>query len=159
MRRVFVVLGTVGVLALMPSAALAAGSSAATSTTTTPAVGAPGSNPLGNPITPGIPQSQASTPTTTSATVTTSSGTSTSGGSGLGTSQAAMIVGLAAVLLVGVSFFIWRDARRRAPVRAHRAPTEGGGVNGSRGVGSKQRGKPRKLSPAERRRRKRGRAR
>ena len=158
MRRVFVVLGSVSVLALMPSAAIAAGSSGATSTATTPAIGAPGSNPLGNPITPGIPQSQASTPTTTTATVTTtSSGTSTTGGSGLGTSQAVVIVGFAAVLLLGVSFFIWRDARRRAPVRAHRAATEG--VNGSRRVGSKQRGKPRKLSPAERRRRKRGRAR
>jgi hypothetical protein len=157
MRRVFVVLGSVSVLAFMPSAAIAAGSSGATSTATTPAIGAPGSNPLGNPITPGIPQSQASTPTTTATVTTTSSGTSTTGGSGLGTSQAVVIVGFAAVLLLGVSFFIWRDARRRAPVRAHRAATEG--VNGSRRVGSKQRGKPRKLSPAERRRRKRGRAR
>ncbi len=129
---------------------------AATSTSTTPAVGAPGSNPLGSPITPGLPQSQATTPATTSTTAVTTTSTS-SGGSGLSGSDAIVIVGFAGVLLLGVSFFIWRDARRRAPVRARAAAA--GGVNGSSRTGSKQRGKPRKLSPAERRRRKRGRAR
>jgi hypothetical protein len=155
-RRVFVVFWVVSVLSALPSVALAA-----TSTSTTPAVGAPGSNPLGNPITPGIPQSQATTPTTTTATTATTgnTGTSTSGGSGLSGSDALVIVGFAGVLLVGVSFFIWRDARRRAPVRARAAAAGGAdGMNGRR-TGSKQRGKPRKLSPAERRRRKRGRAR
>jgi hypothetical protein len=166
MRRVSDVLGAVGmlgtvaVLCAAPSVAVAAGSASGATSTATPAVGAPGSNPLGNPITPGLPQSQASPPTTSTPTVTTtSSGTSTTGGSGLGTSQAIVIVGFAAVLLVGVSFFIWRDARRRAPVRAHRAAAAGAGPNGSRRAASKQRVKPRKLSPAERRRRKRGRAR
>ena len=155
MRRVFVVFWVVGVLAGLPSVALAA-----TSTSTTPAVGAPGSNPLGSPITPGLPQSQATTPATTSTTGVTTTGTSTTGGSGLSGSDALVIVGFAGVLLLGVSFFIWRDARRRAPVRARAAAAgAGGNVNGGRGTGSKQRGKPRKLSPAERRRRKRGRAR
>jgi hypothetical protein len=73
------------------------------------------------------------------------------GGGGI----AAISIG-AIVLLAGISFFIWRDARRRAPVRqraAHAVAGEGGRS------GSKSRAKPRKLSPAERRRRKRGRAR
>jgi hypothetical protein len=59
-------------------------------------------------------------------------------------------------VLTGISLFIWRDARRRAPVR-HRAAGEAANA-GSRAA-AKQRAKPRKLSPAERRRRKRGRAR
>jgi hypothetical protein len=80
-------------------------------------------------------------------------GTSSPGGlSGGGT--AAIAIG-ALVLLGGISFFIWRDARRRAPVRAAAA---GADVAGGR-QGSKPKPKPRKLSPAERRRRKRGRAR
>jgi hypothetical protein len=59
------------------------------------------------------------------------------------------------VLLAAISFFIWRDARRRAPVRS------GGGELGldGRRAGSKPKPKSRKPSPAERRRRKRGRAR
>jgi hypothetical protein len=59
------------------------------------------------------------------------------------------------IVLGGISFYIWRDARRRAPVRAHAA----GPIGEGRRTGSKQRAKPRKLSPAERKRRKRGRAR
>jgi hypothetical protein len=63
---------------------------------------------------------------------------------------AAIAVG-AIVILAGISFFIWRDARRRAPVKQ--------GVVAATAGGSKPRPKSRKLSPAERRRRKRGRAR
>jgi hypothetical protein len=57
----------------------------------------------------------------------------------------------AIVILAGISFFIWRDARRRAPVKP--------GVVAATAGGSKPRRGSRKLSPAERRRRKRGRAR
>jgi hypothetical protein len=67
-----------------------------------------------------------------------------------GTGIAAIAVG-AIVILIGISFFIWRDARRRAPVKH--------GVVTATAGGSKPRPKPRKLSPQERRRRKRGRAR
>jgi hypothetical protein len=56
------------------------------------------------------------------------------------------------VVLAGISFFIWRDARRRAPQR-------GGEGYEIRRSGSKPPPKPRKLSAAERKRRKRGRAR
>jgi hypothetical protein len=59
------------------------------------------------------------------------------------------------MVLGGISLYIWRDARRRAPVRAH----AGGPIDEGRRAGSKARPKPRKLSPAERKRRKRGRAR
>jgi hypothetical protein len=59
------------------------------------------------------------------------------------------------IVLGGISFYIWRDARRRAPGGAHAR----GALHEGGGAGSKARPKPRKLSPAERKRRKRGRAR
>ena len=94
----------------------------------------------------------APTTTTTTPTVTTS-GTSTSGGGFTGTDG--VLIGLGALLVLGgISFFIWHDARKRAPVR-HRAAAATAGASGS----ARQRQKPRKLSPAERKRRKRGRAR
>ena len=94
-----------------------------------------------NPFTPGVPLSPSQVPTTTAPTIITTSGTS-SGGSGLsGTNAIAIAIG-AMVVLTGISFFIWRDARRRAPVR-HRAAAA---TAGSRG--SKAKTKPRKLRPA-----------
>ncbi len=69
---------------------------------------------------------------------------------------AAIAVG-AIVVIGGISFFIWYDSRRRAPVR--RLSDAYGAVDGGRRPGSKAKPKPRKPSPAERRRRKRGRAR
>ena len=75
-------------------------------------------------------------------------------GGGL-TPGAAVGIGIgAAVILGGIAGFIYYDARRRAPIR-RRAAAEAARQAG----GSKPRPKPRKLSPAERRRRKRGRAR
>jgi len=106
-----------------------------------------------NPLAPGLPQPSVSTPTTTTPTIiTATSGSSSS--SGLSGGDAIAIAIGAIVLLGGISFFIWHDARRRAPIR-HRAATAAAGA----GSGSKPRPKPRKLSRAERRRRKRGRAR
>jgi hypothetical protein len=113
-----------------------------------------------SPLSPGIPTSQAPTATTstTPPVVSTTPGTTTSsGGNGLSGTNAVVIALGALVILGGIAFFIWRDARRRAPLRA-RAAAIGPDAGRSR-TGSKQRGKPRKLSPAERRRRKRGRAR
>ena len=112
----------------------------------------------GNPLAPGVPLSSASTPTTTVPTVITSVSSSTAGGSGLSGSGAIVIALGAVVVLAGISFFIWRDARRRAPVRQHGPAMTSGREDGRELPGSK-RTKPRKLSPAERRRRKRGRAR
>jgi hypothetical protein len=85
-----------------------------------------------------------------------STGTTAGSGSGFtGTSALVIAIG-ALIVLGGISFYIWRDARRRAPGR-HRAAAATVGTGGRQGT--KPRPKPRKLSPAERRRRKRGRAR
>ena len=109
-----------------------------------------------NPLTPGFPQPSVSTPTTPTTAPTITTTPTAGGGSGFNGSSALIIAIGALVVLGGISLFIWRDARRRAPVR-HRAavPADPQG----RRQGSKQRAKPRKLSAAERRRRKRGRAR
>jgi hypothetical protein len=117
---------------------------------TTPAVPLPTTS--GNPLSPGLPVSP--TPSTASATPTVvqNSSTNGSGSSSLSGSAALFIAIGAVVVLGGISFFIWRDARRRAPAR-------GGEGYEIRRSGSKRPPKPRKLSPAERRRRKRGRAR
>jgi|GEM_PF-2009665 len=110
--------------------------------------------PATNPFTPGLPVAPAPTPTVSTATTTAT--TTSTGGGGLSSGSAAAIGIGAFVLLGGISLFIWYDARRRAPVRrrAAVATTDGGSRPGSR-----QRVKSRRLSPAERRRRKRGRAR
>jgi hypothetical protein len=110
-----------------------------------------------SPFSPGLPASQGSTLTATAPTTVTASGTSSSN-SGLSGSGVIVIAVGALIVLTGISFFIWRDARRRAPVR-HRAVRATAGDGSATRSGAKQRVKPRKLSPAERRRRKRGRAR
>jgi hypothetical protein len=128
MSRSRVALAVVAVTLLWPAGALAQGSAA-------------------SPLSPF--SNQAPTTTTTPPTVTTS-GTSTSGGGFTGTD--AVLIGLGAMLVLGsISFYIWRDARRRAPIRHHAATAS---VPGS--VRARQK---RKLSPAERKRRKRGKAR
>jgi hypothetical protein len=104
-----------------------------------------------SPFAPGLPESTPSVTTTTTPTVST---TSTSGNSGLtGSGIVAIAVG-ALVVIGGISYFIWYDSRKHARVRRAAVVADAGGR-----TGSKTRGKPRKLSPAERRRRKRGRAR
>jgi hypothetical protein len=108
-----------------------------------------------NPLSPGLPA--ISTPTATTPTVAAPvTTTSSSGGGSFSGTDAIAVAGGALVLLVGISFFIWRDARRRAPTRGRVAAATAG--DGPR-AGTKPRPKPRKPSPAERRRRKRGRAR
>jgi hypothetical protein len=85
--------------------------------------------------------------------VVTNVSTAAGGGSLSSASALAIVVG-AVVVLGGIAYFIWRDARRRAPVRTAEAGLGGTG----RRTGSKPPPKPRKLSAAERKRRKRGRA-
>lgn len=110
-----------------------------------------------NPLSPALPLVQ-STPTVTQpvATAPASTTSSSSGGSFSGT-DAIFVAAGAIIILGGISLFIWRDARRRAPQRS-RAAAATAGAGGAR-TGSKPRPKSRKPSPAERRRRKRGRAR
>jgi hypothetical protein len=118
-----------------------------------PAVAAAQGTATSNPFSPGLPVTPAPTPTAPTATTPTTTTTSTSGGGLSGADAVAIAIG-AIALIAGISLYIWRDARRRAPVRHHMASAEEGGR-----AGTKARPKPRKLSPAERRRRKRGRAR
>jgi hypothetical protein len=107
-------------------------------------------NPATNPFSPGLPQQQATVPTQTAPLSTAATSSSSSGISG----STALAIAIGALLmLAGISYFIWRDARRRAPLRAAATGPAPPRVPGSKRV------KPRKLSPAERRRRKRGRAR
>ena len=114
--------------------------------------GTPSGQGSGNALTPFSPQ--APTPTQSAAPTVTAATTSTSGGGITGTD--AVAIGIGAVLVLGgISLFIWRDARKRAPVRQRAATAAAGG-----GAGPRQRPqKDRKLSPAERKRRKRGKAR
>jgi hypothetical protein len=130
--------GIVGLTLALPGAALAQGPT--------------------NPLTPGIPASPSQVPTPTAPTPTAINPTTTAapGSSGLGGGAAIGIAIGAVLLLTGISFFIWRDARRRAPLKHHAAHADAG--VGARS-GSKRPPKPRKLSAAERKRRKRGRAR
>jgi len=109
-----------------------------------------------NPLTPGFPQPSVSIPTTTTAVPTIQTTATAGSGSGLSGSSAVIIAIGAIVVLGGIALFIWRDARKRAP-RGHRL-TASIDAEGKR-AGSKPRPKSRKLSAAEKRRRKRGRAR
>lgn len=135
-----------GVLALAVPAAMAA------ATTSTP-LNLPGGT---SPFSPGVPVSPVTTTSSTTTPVVVS--TSSSSGGGLSGSDAILIAVGAVIVLVGVSAFIWRDARRHAPARGAGAASSANILDGARS-GSKAPPKPRKLSPAERKRRKRGRAR
>jgi hypothetical protein len=109
-----------------------------------------------SPLSGGFPQPSVSIPTTTTATPTIQTTATAGGSSGLSGSSALIIAIGAIVVLGGIAIFIWRDARRRAPSGGRlRAPIDAEG----RRAGSKPRAKPRKLSAAEKRRRKRGKAR
>ena len=134
----FVLAALIGAALALPSAAIAQGSGT-------------------NPLSPGFPQPSVPTPTTSTTVVPTVQSTTTAGsGSGFSGSSTIIIAIGALVVLGGISFFIWRDARRRAPTRTRTAVA---GIDEGRRQGSKQRPKSRKLSQAERKRRKRGRAR
>jgi hypothetical protein len=110
----------------------------------------PSASPTG-PLSPGLPQAPATVPTATTPTVAPTTTPSTDSGLS-GTGAIGIALG-AFIVLGGIAVYIWRDARKRAPVKA--TPMAAGGAR----AGSKQKPKPRKPSPAERKRRKRGRAR
>ena len=103
------------------------------------------SNPFGGGLSvPGT--TPTTTPTTTVAT------TSSSGSGGGFSSTSAIAIAVAAfVIIVGIGTAIFRDARKRVGGNRHAEPEE-------RVPGSRRPPKARKLRPAERRRRKRGRA-
>lgn len=139
---------TGALIALVAAGApLAALASAAT--TTTPASQLPDGT---SPFSPGVPITPTTTPTTTTAAPVTQS--TTTGGGGISGTDA-ILIGVSAILLIAVvSFLIWRDARRHV-----RKPKSTFDLIDRGRSGSKAPPKSRKLSAAERKRRKRGRAR
>jgi hypothetical protein len=103
----------------------------------------------------GLPQSSAPTPTQTQPVAPVVTTSSSSGGSLSGTDT--LLIAVGAILVLGaIAYFIWSDSRHQ--VRLLRRAVPASAADGSPGRGSKARAKSRKLKPAERRRRKRGRA-
>ena len=135
--------GGVAGAALASALALAPGA-LAQNTPVNPLAQSGAASPL-SPLTPTAPITTTTTPTVAN--------TNTSGGGFSGTDAVLIAIG-ALVVRGGISFFIWYDSRRRAPVRHRPAEAIAGGPGGSR-----PKPKSRKLSPAEKRRRKRGKAR
>jgi hypothetical protein len=140
-------LAALGLCVGLAPAILPAPAVAATSATTAAAPSITG------PLSPGVPAAPVTPTTSSTPTILANSSTAASGSSSLSSSDAIAIVAGAVVILTGIALFIWRDARRRAPVSPAGATADAARLPGSRRV------KPRKLSAAERRRRKRGRAR
>lgn len=153
-RRAAALAAALSVLLTPPASALAA-TTATAANTATAASTAPAVTTATNPLS-GFPAPPVSTASSQTQPIITTASTGTAGSSSLSSGNAFAIAIGALVVLAGISFFIWRDARKRAPVKATGA-ADGGDASGRRG--SKPPPKPRKPSPAERRRRKRGRAR
>jgi lipoprotein signal peptidase len=156
-RSTRVLIAVSAALALMAGASVAVAAGGSTAPSSSPLT--PGATT--SPFSPGLPQAGATTPTSSTPTIISTGNTGAAGSSGLSGSGIVLIVVGALVLLVGIAYFIWRDARRRAPVKTGTRGGSGGLGDDERRAptGSKRQQKPRKLSPAERRRRKRGRAR
>jgi hypothetical protein len=130
----------------LPAVAQAAKKKHSASSTSATSPASTTTNALGGALTnPG-----ATTPATTQ-TVAPSTQTSTSG-SGISSGSAIGIALAAALIIVAIAFGIMRDARKRT--RNRHLPV----APGERVPGSKRPPKARKLSPSERKRRKRGRA-
>jgi hypothetical protein len=142
--RVIALLCATALLGALPAIALGAGS------TSTVAAALPDST---SPFSPGVPATPVPTTTTTATTPVVSTSSSSSGGGLSGESALFIAIG-ALIVLGGIAYFIWHDARRHAPVSATDLSVTAGGRSGSKAPP-----KSRKLSAAERRRRKRGRAR
>jgi hypothetical protein len=139
----------------LPAAALLAAPAiaASTGTSTTPVV--PAVPDTTSPFSPGVPLSgNTGTPTATTPATALQTTTSSSSSGGISGTGALFIAAGAIVVLGGIAYFIWADSRRHAP--AGTAPSR---ESATQRAGSKTPQKSRKLSPAERRRRKRGKAR
>lgn len=144
----------VGVGATSPSAAAAAGATGTTPSAATSPSGTSGSGigglSLGNAV-----NTPASTPQTTPTPVFPSNSSGNSSGGGLSGFDAILIAVIALALMGGIWMFVVRDARTRTG--RDPAPVDDPFAAGRR-KGSKAPHKPRKLTLAERKRRKRGRA-
>ena len=136
---------------LAAPAALAAGSQGVTVSTNS--LTSPSSNAPGFGITSGGAATTPQVQTTPAPVATTSSSSG-----GLSTLDGVIIAIVVALLLGGIAFGIWYDARRHTARAAHGRGDDA--LFGQRAhAGSKAPHRQRKLTPAERKRRKRGRAR
>ncbi len=141
---------------LTASAALAAGSTS-TAATTTPATTTPATTTPAT-TTPGFGLSNAQQNAVSPSTNNVAPATTTSGSGGLSGADAFIIGIVGVAVLFGIAFFVWRDARSHAARVGHGADSDS--MFGKRAhAGSKAPPKARKLTAAERKRRKRGRAR
>jgi hypothetical protein len=147
----------VGVTPALAAASSTTTPTTASSTTTTPTTASTASTPASSAVTPpafGLGNAQnneLSTPQTTSTPVVTTSSTGSGGLSGTD----AVIIGLVVLaLLVAISVYVLRDARARTA----KDPDVSDDPFADKRKGSKAPPKSRKLKPAERKRRKRGRA-
>jgi hypothetical protein len=144
-----------GILALIAPGAMA-GTSAASTATAPASTLVPQSLGSGG-LSGGLPVTPSSGQTTTSPPVAVPTSTTASSGGGLGGNGTIALAAVAVVVLGGVVWFIWRDSRRHATVKPGgytAAEALGGGRSGSKAPP-----KSRQLSQAERKRRRRGRAR
>ncbi|MEA2196868.1 MAG: hypothetical protein QOJ25_919, partial [Solirubrobacteraceae bacterium] len=73
-----------------------------------------------NPLNPTLPPISAPTPTVSTPSIVPTNTTASPGG-GFSSTDAIAVAAGAAALLIGISFFIWRDARKRAPRRGRPA--------------------------------------
>jgi hypothetical protein len=143
----------------------AAGTSTSAAASSTTAAGASTSSAVSQASNPtanfglGNAESNATSQTNTSAANNTSSATSTSGSGGLSGFDAVLIGVIVVLVLVGISFWVWYDARSNVAQLRHGGGAASDPMFSRSHPGSKAAAKPRKPKPAERKRRKRGRAR
>jgi hypothetical protein len=137
---------------LTAPAALAAGSTS-TAATTTPATTTPATT------TPGFGLSNAQQNAVAPNTNNVAPATTSSGSGGLSGADAFIIGIVGVAVLFGIAFFVWRDARGHAARIGHGGAASESMFGKRAHAGSKAPPKARKLTAAERKRRKRGRAR
>jgi hypothetical protein len=148
-----------GAAGLAAPVALAAGSASTTAstaaTTSTPAVSSSSSSGFGLSNAEANATSQSDT-TAANNTATVASSSSTGGISGF---DAILIGVIVALVLIGISFWVWWDARSNVARLRHGGGSAAEPMFARAHAGSKTPRKVRKPKPAERKRRKRGRAR
>ncbi len=162
MSRRFAVVLTICSLALGGTAGLGAPAALAAGSATTAATAAATSSSTSNPTSNfglGNAEANATSQSNTTAANDTSSVTSTSSSGGLSGFDAVLIGAIVVLVLLGISFWVWYDARSNVAQLRHGGGTASDPMFSRSHPGSKAAAKPRKPKPAERKRRKRGRAR
>jgi hypothetical protein len=166
MRRPFALLMTISSLAFAGTAGLAAPAALAASSTTSAVTTAAGTSTASSaPVSPtsnfglGNAEANATSQSTTTAASDTSSVVSTTSSGGLSGFDAVLIGVIVALVLVGISFWVWYDARSNVAQLRHGGGTTSDSMFARSHPGSKAPQRSRKPKAAERKRRKRGRAR